>query len=130
MTIQSVLLPVFVLVFLGFFLLGWTIRERMTNGRESAKTRQVGDCLQNQFELPPLFYTLVVLAIITRKADFTFVIMEWIFVLTRFGHAFIFTTSNHIRQRGAIFMLGALILFLMWVIFAVRILISPTFGTL
>jgi hypothetical protein len=128
MTIQSILLPVFVLVFLIFFVLTWTIKERMAGGE--TKTQQLGACFSNQSELPPLFFILVILAIITRKADWTFVIMEWLFVLTRLGHAFIFTTSNNLKQRGAAFMLGGLILFLMWLIFAVRILISPTFGTI
>jgi len=127
MSIPSILLPVFVLVLLKFSLLAWMVRERMAGTHTRAQ--QVSACFSNQSELPPLFYLLVVLAIITRKTDWTFVIMEWLFVLTRLGHAFIFTTSNIIKQRGLIFLLGALILILMWVIFAVRILISPTFAT-
>ena len=127
MSILSVLLPVFVLVGLLFFLLTWTIKERMTGGQ--TKAQQVGACFSNQSELPPLFFILVILAIITRKADWTFVIMEWLFVLTRLGHAFIFTTTNNVSRRGAAFMLGGLILFLMWVIFALRIFVSPTFAT-
>lgn len=128
MSIQSVLLPVFILVFLMFFLLTWTIKERMTGGQ--TKAQQVGACFSNQAELPPLFFVLVVLAIMTRKADWTFVIMEWLFVLARLGHAFIFTTTNNLKQRGMAFMLGAAILAIMWVIFAVRILVSPTFGAI
>jgi hypothetical protein len=127
MSIQSILLPVFVLVFLMFFLLTWMIKERMAGGQ--TKAQQVGACFSNQTELPPLFFILVVLAIMTRKADWTFVILEWLFVLTRLGHAFIFTTSNNLKQRGMVFMLGGLILLLMWLIFALRILVSPTFGT-
>ncbi len=146
MTIQSILLPVFVLVFLLFFLLGWTIKERMSamrsglvssenaaagrNGGWQGKAQQVGNCLQNQFELPPLFYVLVILAIMTRKADYTFVILEWLFVLARLGHAFIFTTSNNMRQRGGVFAICATVLLIMWVIFAIRILLSPAFGTI
>jgi hypothetical protein len=128
MSIQSVLLPVFVLVFLMFFLLTWTIKERMAGGQ--TKAGQVGACFSNQTELPPLFFFLVVLAIMTRKADWTFVIMEWLFVLTRLGHAYIFTTTNNLRQRGMAFMLGVLVLLLMWLIFAIRILVSPTFTTI
>ncbi len=128
MTIQSILLPVFVLVFLIFFLLTWTLKEG--NAGAQAKAKQIGACFSNQSELPPLFFILVVLAILTRKADFLFVIMEWLFVLTRLGHAFVFTTFNRQPHRGIAFALGGLILFIMWVIFAVRILVSPTFGAL
>jgi hypothetical protein len=145
MTIPSILLPVFIVVFLLFFLLGWTVKERMSGLRSGAvkpeaialskdawqpKAKQVGNCLQNQFELPPLFYVLVILAIMMHKADFTFVIMEWIFVLSRLGHAYVFTTSNHPGTRGSVFLVGALTLFLMWVIFAIRILLFPTSGAL
>jgi len=130
MTIQSILLPVFVLVFMGFFFVGWMVRERMTGGMEAAKSKQISACLQNQFEMPPVFYVLVILAIITRKADLLFVVMEWLFVIFRIGHASIFATSNAIKQRGMAFMLAALTLFIMWVIFAIRILVAPTFAAL
>ncbi len=145
MTIPSILLPVFILVLLMFFLLGWTVKERMSGMRSGEvnpesvalsregwqpKAKQVGNCLQNQFELPPLFYAVVILAIMMHKADYIFVIMEWVFVLSRLGHAFVFTTSNHPGSRGSVFLIGALTLFLMWAIFAIRILLSPTFGTI
>jgi hypothetical protein len=110
-----------------FLLMTWMVRERMTGGQ---KEQQVGRCYSNQSELPPLFFLLVLLAIATRKADLLFVIMEWLFVVSRVGHAFIFTTSNNLKQRGTAFMLGALVLLIMWVIFALRILLSPTFGAL
>jgi len=145
MTIPSILLPVFILVLLLFFILGWTVKERMSGIRSGQvkpesvalskdawqpKAKQVGNCLQNQFELPPLFYVLVILAIMLHKADYTFVIMEWIFVLSRLGHAFVFTTSNHPGTRGVAFLIGALTLVLMWGIFAIRVLLSPAFGTI
>ncbi len=135
MTIQSVLLPVFGLVFMIFFMLGWTIWARMSSGFAEGlmtgwqgRTKLIGSCLQSQFEMPPLFLVLVILAIMTRKADLTFVVMEWLFVLARLGHAFIFVTTNDHKTRRMAFILSALILFLMWLIFAIRILFSPTFG--
>ena len=47
------------------------------------RTLQVANAFSNQFELPVLFYVLTILAIITRHADLLFVVMAWIFVLTR-----------------------------------------------
>jgi hypothetical protein len=43
------------------------------------------------------------------------------FVVTRLVHAFIHTTSNRVSQRFMAFLVGALILMLMWIIFALRI---------
>src|SRR5258708_5532639 len=108
MTIQMVLLPVFVQVALTFGLLLWmayTRRSSLTRGElkirdiplgESAwppKAMQASNCFDNQFQLPLLFYVLVILAWITKQADLIFVVMAWIFVLSRLAHAYIHTSS-------------------------------------
>jgi len=78
----------------------------------------------NQFELPVLFYVLTILEVITRHADFLFVVMAWIFVVFRILQALVYVTSNNVRQRGAFFGVSALLLLIMWVIFAIRILLG------
>jgi len=81
------------------------------------------DNLKNLFELPVLFYVLTILALFLRKADLLFVVMAWIFVLLRIVHAAIHVTSNHVGRRFQAFAAGALVLLLMWVVFAVRIVL-------
>ena len=71
-----------------------------------------------------LFYVLTILAIITRHADLLFVVMAWIFVLSRLAQAFVHCTSNNLRVRGAFFGIGALVLVIMWLIFIVRIMLG------
>jgi hypothetical protein len=39
-------------------------------------------------------------------------------------HAYIHTTSNHVPTRFRVFAVGVFVLLLMWIIFAVRILIN------
>ena len=71
MSIQMILLPVFVLVGLTFALLLWMAGARrgalvggqtkagdVTAGKANwpARAAQIGDCFSNQFELPVLFY--------------------------------------------------------------------------
>ena len=139
MTIQMVLLPLFVQVALTFGLLIWmasartaTISRGETKMRDialgqpawPAKPTQISNCYDSQFQIPLLFYVLVTLAWITRQADLLFVVMAWIFVLSRLAHAYIHTTSNHVPTRFRAFAFGMLLLLLMWIIFAVRILIS------
>jgi hypothetical protein len=70
-----------------------------------------------------LFYVLTVLALFLRKADLLFVVMAWLFVALRIVHAAIQTTSNHVGHRFQAFAAGAIVLLLMWVVFAVRILV-------
>jgi hypothetical protein len=89
------------------------------------RVQQIGNSFQNQFEVPVVFYVLVGLVLVTKKADLFFVVMEWLFVATRSAHAYIHTTSNYVPLRGQFFLAGVIILFLMWGIFAVRILAGP-----
>jgi hypothetical protein len=139
MTIQMVLLPVFVQVALTFALLLWMARER-TSSVSRGETRirdialrqpawpeqatKISNCYDSQLQLPLLFYVLVILAWVTRQADLLFVVMAWIFVLARLAHAYVHTTSNHVPTRFWVFAVGMLVLLLMWIIFAVRILVS------
>ena len=137
MMLQAVLLPVFVQVALTFALLFWTggirtgavrrgeVRVRDIALRQPnwpARPTQIANAYQNQLELPLLFYVLVILALFTKQADFLFVALSWVFVLSRVVHAAIFVTSNRVSQRFLAFLVGAVVLLVMWLIFAVRIL--------
>jgi len=144
MTIQAVLAPLFVQVALTFALLFWmgfrrvgAIRRGEVAASEvalgqktwSERTLQVGNAFQSQFELPVLFYVLVILAWVTRQADLLFVVMAWLFVAFRLVHAAIHTTTNRLSHRFMVFLLGAVVLMAMWAIFALRILLAPLAGT-
>jgi len=65
---------------------------------------------------------LTVLAILTRHADILFMVMAWLFVLSRLVHAYIHTGTNYIPHRFNAFAVGVFTLLAMWVIFAVRLL--------
>jgi hypothetical protein len=140
MSLQAILLPLFVEVILTFVLGGWMagLRTRdMTSGgvrpedialREpnwSKRTLQAAYSFSNQFELPVLFYVLTILAYITHKAGVVFVILAWIFVIFRLLHAYVHTTSNVVRFRGSLYGIAAFALILNWVIYIVVILTSP-----
>jgi hypothetical protein len=133
-----VLLPVFVLIGLTFaLLLGMaTMRTRALTGGETkmkdvalgepnwpTRAAQIGNCFSNQFEIPLLFYILIAIALPLRRADLVIVLLSWVFVVTRFVHAGIFVTSNDLRQRGPAWFAGVLVLFAMWLYFALKILL-------
>jgi hypothetical protein len=139
MSIQAVLLPLFVEVALTLGLLLWLaeLRRRDFSGgvvhpsrialREPnwpVKTQQVAYAFSNNFELPVLFYVLTILEIITHHADLVFVVLAWIFVLMRLAQAYVHTTTNVVLRRGGFYVVGALALMAMWVIFMVRILLA------
>ena len=52
-------------------------------------------------------------------------LLAWVFVALRIMHAYVHVTSNHLAQRGALFIAGAMVLAMMWAIYMVRILIGP-----
>ena len=138
MSVQMVLLPVFVLIGLTFGLLLWMAGSRRgalvggeTKIRDIAlgqpnwpvRATQIGNCFKNQFELPLLFYILIALALPLRHADLFIVLMSWVFVVTRFAHAGIFVTSNDVGRRSLAWFAGVLALLAMWLYFALRILL-------
>ncbi len=140
MTLHAILLPVFVQVALTFgllFLMGHrrlgvvrsrgVRREDVIMGQKNwpASAQWASNAFSNQFELPVLFFALVPLAIITRKADLLFVVLSWAFVLARIVQAAAYVTSNAIPVRFTAFLVGALALLAMWIGFAIAILSLP-----
>jgi hypothetical protein len=138
MSIQTVLLPVFVQIALTFGLLIWMVGARR-NALVSRETKikdialgqanwpvratQIGNCYRNQFELPVLFYVLIALALPLRRVDDIVLLLSWVFVISRLVHAGVFVTSNDMGRRSTAWIAGALVLLIMWLYFAVKILL-------
>ena len=95
MSLQAVLLPLFVEVILTFVLMlrmGALRRADYGSGavkaddialrepRWPARTTQAANAFANQFELPVLFYVLTILSWVTRHAGIVFVVLACIFV--------------------------------------------------
>ncbi len=139
MSIAAVLMPVFVLIALTFALHYWMGYVRVSHvqrgevqirdialGERNWPPRaiQLANAFHNQLELPVLFYVLVAFALFTRKADILFVAMSWLFVLLRLAHAYVFTTTNRVTRRFQFHFAATVVLTLMWLIFALRILLE------
>jgi len=139
MSIRFILLPLFVEVLLTFGVMFGMMYFR-TSSLQRGETRfadialrepnwpvratQFGYAFANQFELPVLFYVLTILEIITHSADLLFVLLAWVFVAMRVLQAVVHVTNNNVRVRGAFYGVGALVLFIMWMIYIVRIAIA------
>jgi hypothetical protein len=138
MSVQMVLLPVFVQIGLTFALLLWMAgarRQTLVSGETKIKNialgqpnwpvraTQIGNCFSNQFEIPVLFYVLIALALPIRHADYVIVLLSWVFVVTRLVHAGIFVSSNDLGQRSIAWFAGVLVLLAMWIYFALQIVL-------
>jgi hypothetical protein len=139
MTIRDVLLPLFVQVTLTFVLLfrmAYLRTRAITSGatktpdialREPnwpASCTVVANAFHNQLELPMLFYVLTVLAWDTHHAGTVFVALAWLFVVLRVIQAVIHVTDNHVRRRGLAFILGAIVLAIMWANYMMDIVVG------
>ena len=138
MSVQMVLLPVFVLVGLTFALLLGMVSAR-TGAISRGETKigdialrqpgwperatAIGNCFSNQFEIPVLFYVLIALALPLRHADLIIVMLSWVFVVCRLAHAGVFVSSNDLGRRSMAWLSSALVLLAMWVYFALKILL-------
>ena len=139
MPVPVILLPLFVEVLLTFAVMFGMMYYRtsaLSRGearferialREPAwpqRATQFANAYANQFELPVLFYVLTILSIMTHHADLIYWVLAWIFVLCRVLQAGVHVTNNHVPTRGAFYGVGALVLFVMWIIFIARILLG------
>jgi hypothetical protein len=64
---------------------------------------------------------IVILAWITKQADLFFVLLSWVYVVLRILQAWVHTTSYRVEQRGLAFGASAIVLMIMWIVFALRI---------
>jgi hypothetical protein len=139
MSYQAILAPVFAMVLLTFVLLIMTAvarRADVKSGRVRpadialgqlawpVQTQQYGNSFNNQFQLPMLFYVVMIVALVTRQADILFVVLAWLFVALRVVHAGIHVTHNRVMRRGLVFGIGGLVLMVMWIILAIRVLLA------
>ncbi len=137
MTVPMILFPVFVLVAQIFILALWMGYERnraiyakevrikeiaLTKEPWPERAKKISNSYHNQYELPVLYFVLVAFALITRKADLIFVVLSWVFVISRIVHMLIHTTSNRVPRRFFAYAFGLLVLIVMWAYFALLIL--------
>jgi hypothetical protein len=136
MSLQAVLLPLFVEVILTFGLMLRMGALRSAAYRTGAvkpadialrepnwpkPAMQAAYSFSNQFELPVLFYVLTILEWVTRHAGYAFVVLAWIFVICRVLQAYVHVTNNKVRLRGAFYSVGAVVLMVMWLIYIVEV---------
>jgi len=71
------------------------------------------DNLKNLFELPTLFYGLVLYLFVTNKVDETYLIAAWIFAAFRVLHSAVHCTVNIVILRFWLYCVSALALWFM-----------------
>lgn len=97
-------------------------RIALDRGGWPERERKVSNAFDNQFQLPVLFHVACLLAI-GFGATIIEVVLALAFVASRYVHAIIHVTDNHVVRRFAVYTAGLVLLCLLWVDLLVRLLL-------
>lgn len=70
---------------------------------------QVADCFNNQFQIPVLFYAIVMLTLWLGVESDQTVWLAWAFVGVRAAHAAVFVTTNFVPARFVLFLISSVL---------------------
>ena len=79
----------------------------------------VNNCIRNQFEAPVLFYVLSMLLFALNAVSAVTLAIAWLFVVSRFAHAYVHTGSNYVPVRKRLFMVGVLLIAILTVMVSI-----------
>ena len=131
---QHLLLPAFVQFALTVYVLTRlgqgrvrAVRSRQVKRSEidtktaySATVQKFANNYVSQFELPVLFYVVLLFALATELIDFVLIGLAWAFVGSRLVHSFVHIGANRIATRFKVFVAGLVFLVGMWAWFGLR----------
>jgi len=115
--IVQVLLTVAVYLRLNFAKLAAVRRGEVDEARRALhedawpdSVRKINNNIRNQFEVPVLFYALVLTLVALNAAGTAAIVCSWLFVLSRIVHAYVHTGSNYVPLRRKAFMIGCVMI--------------------
>ena len=138
MTSQTpILYPAFPMVALVFFVLNRmrtkrfaAVRDRemdagfyrtFQGGEEPEPLRVVTRHFINLFEMPMLFYVVLLMIYVTHQTTTWLVACAWLYVVLRYVHSYVHLTKNDVMTRVIVYFSSGLVLFVMWVTLLVQL---------
>jgi hypothetical protein len=86
-----------------------------TGAEEPENVRVVSRHFANLFEVPVLFYVVVIMTNITNQATYWLVALAWAYVVLRYAHTYVHLTSNDVIVRFSFYLASGIVLAVMWV---------------
>ena len=74
---------------------------------------KVSNNIDNQFEIPMVFFVLCLLFFGIGQVDLLVLSLAWAYVISRYAHAYVHIGSNYVPLRMRIFAFGCLVLLTM-----------------
>ena len=82
---------------------------------------KVSNNIANQFEVPMLFYILCVVLYSINAVGTVAIVLAWLFVASRYAHAWVHVGSNYVPVRMPLFMVGCVVLLSMLAVAALKL---------
>lgn len=79
---------------------------------------KVSNNIANQFETPVLFFVLCGVIYSLNAVGVATLLLAWVFVISRYAHAYVHIGSNYVPMRFRLFMMGCLVLIAMLILVA------------
>ena len=91
-------------------------------GEEPVHLRVITRHFINLFEVPVLFYVVVILTYITHQVSYWMIGCAWTYVAARYVHSYVHLTANDVLLRFRVFIASGLILVVLWMSLLVQLL--------
>ncbi|WP_262695973.1 MAPEG family protein [Kordiimonas aquimaris] len=104
-----------------YFILAYRKKTASAEGRVDQERRglyddawptdviQVNNCIRNQFEVPILFYVVILMLWSLNGITIATHIFSWIFLISRIVHVYVHIGTNYVPLRRSAFTVGALL---------------------
>lgn len=126
----AILFPGIAMFFLTFSAIAYLAYRRITavqrgevsiryyrlynEGAQPDSLQKIGRHVQNHFEVPPLFYAVLLFLYVTGSVTALSVGLAWLYVALRCLHSFVHLGSNDVRRRLQVWAASGLVLAGLW----------------
>ncbi len=93
-------------------------------GEQPERLQQISRHVQNHFEVPPLFYIVLLFLLVTGSVTQVAVILAWLYFLSRCLHSYIHLGSNNVSRRFFTYGASGLILAGLWICLLISLFAS------
>ena len=90
--------------------------RRYNEGEQTPRLQVIGRHAQNHFEVPVLFYIVILFLYVTNAVTPVTVALAWLYFASRCVHSFIHLGSNNVTHRFIAFAVSGLVLISLWIL--------------
>jgi len=95
-------------------------------GEESEALRVITRNFINLFEMPVLFYVVILMAHLAHQVSYWMIGLAWAYVALRYLHTYVHLISNTVPVRLSVYLASGLVLLVLWGTLFVQLLTEPT----